>query len=209
MIVESLNQFLGDNLNYGMITLFMAIESSFLPLPSEIVVPPAGYMAASTGEMNIFLVILFSTLGCVIGALANYGLARWLGRPIVYKFANSRFGHFCMLNEQKVYKSESFFQHHGSISTFIGRLMPAVRHLISIPAGLAKMKLSNFILFTALGSLIWNSILAVAGYYFASVIPLDQLDNHIKTYSTRIGYGFLILGVLLIAYWIYKGTRKN
>lgn len=197
------------HLNYWTITLLMAIESSFIPLPSEIVVPPAGYMAASTGEMNIFLVILFSTLGCVIGALANYGLARWLGRPIVYKFANSRFGHFCMLNEQKVYKSESFFQHHGSISTFIGRLMPAVRHLISIPAGLAKMKLSNFILFTALGSLIWNSILAVAGYYFASVIPLDQLDNHIKTYSTRIGYGFLILGVLLIAYWIYKGTRKN
>lgn len=197
------------HLNYWTITLLMAIESSFIPLPSEIVVPPAGYMAASTGEMNIFLVILFSTLGCVIGALANYGLARWLGRPIVYKFANSRFGHFCMLNEQKVYKSESFFQHHGSISTFIGRLMPAVRHLISIPAGLAKMKLSNFILFTALGSLIWNSILAVAGYYFASVIPLNQLDNHIKTYSTRIGYGFLILGVLLIAYWIYKGTRKN
>src|SRR5574344_2081059 len=185
------------HLNYWTITLLMAIESSFIPLPSEIVVPPAGYMAASTGEMNIFLVILFSTLGCVIGALA------------IYKFANSRFGHFCMLNEQKVYKSESFFQHHGSISTFIGRLMPAVRHLISIPAGLAKMKLSNFILFTALGSLIWNSILAVAGYYFASVIPLDQLDNHIKVYSTRIGYGFLVIGVLLVAYWLYKGLKKN
>lgn len=197
------------HLNYWTITLLMAVESSFIPLPSEIVVPPAGYMAASTGDMNIFLVILFSTLGCVIGALVNYGLAYWLGRPIIYKFANSRLGHLCMLNEQKVYKSESFFQHHGSISTFIGRLMPAVRHLISIPAGLSKMKLSNFILFTALGSLIWNSILAIAGYYFASVIPIDQLDTHIKTYSTRIGYGFLVIGVLLIVYWIYKGTRKN
>jgi Uncharacterized membrane-associated protein len=197
------------HLNYWTITLLMAIESSFIPLPSEIVVPPAGYMAASTGEMNIFLVILFSTLGCVIGALANYGLAYWLGRPIVYKFANSRLGHLFMLNEQKIYKSESFFQHHGSISTFIGRLMPAVRHLISIPAGLARMKLSNFILFTALGSLIWNSILAVAGYYFASVIPLDQLHEHIKVYSTKVGYGFLVIGVLLIVYWIYKGMRKK
>lgn len=197
------------HLNYWTITLLMAIESSFIPLPSEIVVPPAGYMAASTGEMNIFLVILFSTLGCVIGALVNYGLAYWLGRPIVYKFANSRLGHLFMLNEQKIYKSESFFQHHGSISTFIGRLMPAVRHLISIPAGLARMKLSNFIIFTALGSLIWNSILAVAGYYFASVIPLDQLHEHIKVYSTKAGYGFLVIGLLLVAYWIYKGMRKK
>ncbi|NLI35911.1 MAG: DedA family protein [Bacteroidales bacterium] len=197
------------HLNYWTITLLMAIESSFIPLPSEIVVPPAGYMAASTGEMNIFLVILFSTLGCVIGALVNYGLAYWLGRPIVYKFANSRLGHLFMLNEQKIYKSESFFQHHGSISTFIGRLMPAVRHLISIPAGLARMKLSNFVLFTALGSLIWNSILAVAGYYFASVIPLDQLHEHIKVYSTKVGYGFLVIGVLLVAYWVYKGMRKK
>lgn len=197
------------HLNYWTITLLMAIESSFIPLPSEIVVPPAGYMAASTGEMNIFLVILFSTLGCVIGALVNYGLAYWLGRPIIYKFANSRLGHLFMLNEQKIYKSESFFQHHGSISTFIGRLMPAVRHLISIPAGLARMKLSNFVLFTALGSLIWNSILAVAGYYFASVIPLDQLHEHIKVYSTKVGYGFLVIGVLLVAYWVYKGMRKK
>jgi len=197
------------HLNYWTITLLMAIESSFIPLPSEIVVPPAGYMAASTGEMNIFLVILFSTLGCVIGALVNYGLAYWLGRPIVYKFANSRLGHLFMLNEQKIYKSESFFQHHGSISTFIGRLMPAVRHLISIPAGLARMKLSNFIIFTALGSLIWNSILAVAGYYFASVIPLDQLHEHIKVYSTKAGYVFLVIGLLLVAYWIYRGMRKK
>ena len=197
------------HLNYWTITLLMAIESSFIPLPSEIVVPPAGYMAASTGEMNIFLVILFSTLGCVIGALVNYGLAYWLGRPIVYKFANSRLGHLFMLNEQKIYKSESFFQHHGSISTFIGRLMPAVRHLISIPAGLARMKLSNFVLFTALGSLIWNSILAVAGYYFASVIPLDQLHEHIKVYSTKAGYVFLVIGLLLVAYWIYRGMRKK
>lgn len=197
------------HLNYWTITLLMAIESSFIPLPSEIVVPPAGYMAASTGEMNIFLVILFSTLGCVIGALVNYGLAFWLGRPIVYKFANSRLGHLFMLNEQKIYKSESFFQHHGSISTFIGRLMPAIRHLISIPAGLSKMKLSNFIIFTALGSLIWNSILAVAGYYFASFIPLDQLHEHIKVYSTKVGYAFLVIGALLVAYWIYKGMRKK
>jgi membrane protein DedA with SNARE-associated domain len=197
-----------NHLNYWTITLLMAIESSFIPLPSEVVVPPAAYVAYS-GQMNIFLIILFSTLGCDIGALVNYGLARWLGRPIVYKFANSRFGHFCMLNEQKVYKSESFFQHHGAISTFVGRLMPAVRHLISIPAGLSKMKLSTFIIFTTLGSLIWNSILAIAGYYFASFVPREQLEAHIMKYSSRIGYTFFGLGVILVIYWIYKGTRKK
>jgi membrane protein DedA with SNARE-associated domain len=197
------------HLNYWTITLLMAIESSFIPLPSEIVVPPAAYKAAATGDLNIFLIILFSTLGCDIGALVNYSLACWLGRPIVYKFANSKFGHFCMLNEQKVYKSENFFQHHGAISTFIGRLIPAVRHLISIPAGLSKMKLSTFIIFTTLGSLIWNSILAAGGYYLESVIPIDRLDGEIKKYSTMMGYGFIVIGIIIVAYWIYKGTKKK
>jgi membrane protein DedA with SNARE-associated domain len=197
-----------NHLNYWTITILMAIESSFIPLPSEIVVPPAGYMSASTGEMNIFLIILFSTLGCDIGALANYGLARWLGRPIIYKFANSRMGHFFMLNEQKVFHAESFFQHHGAVSIFIGRLMPAVRHLISIPAGLARMKVSSFLIFTTLGSAIWNTILAVCGYYFASFIPRNQLEAQITRYSSKVGYAFLAIGVVLVVYWIYKAHKK-
>ena len=197
------------HLNYWTITILMAIESSFIPLPSEIVVPPAAYKAAATGELNVYLVTLFSTLGCTIGAYVNYLLARALGRPIVYMFANSKFGHFCMLDEERVRHSEGFFQHHGAISIFLGRLVPAVRHLISIPAGLARMKTTTFLFFTALGSLIWNGILAAAGYYLESIIPIEQLDSKIKEYSTIMGYCFIVLAVLLIAWWIYKGTRKK
>jgi membrane protein DedA with SNARE-associated domain len=197
------------HLNYWTITLLMAIESSFIPLPSELVVPPAAYEAGSTGNLNIFLVILFATLGSIIGALVNYHLALWLGRPIVYRFANSRLGHFFFLNEQKVYHSESFFQHHGALSTFIGRLIPAVRHLISIPAGLAKMKLSTFVLFTALGSLLWNSILGVFGYYLPRFIPRDQLDAEIGKYSSELGYGFIAIGIIIVVFWVYKGTKKK
>jgi membrane protein DedA with SNARE-associated domain len=197
------------HLNYWTITLLMTIESSFIPFPSEVVVPPAGYMAASTGDMNIFLVIIFATLGSDLGAVINYVLARWLGRPIVYKFANSKFGHLCLLDEQKIYKSESFFQKHGVISTLIGRLIPAVRQLISIPAGLAKMKLGSFLLYTTIGAGVWNTILAFAGYYFASVIPLEELNRHILTFSHRLGYVFLVLGILIVGYWIYKGAKKK
>lgn len=198
-----------SHLNYWTVMILMAIESSFIPLPSEIVVPPAAYEAAATGKMNIILIIVFATIGSIIGALANYTLARWLGRPIIYKFANSRLGHMFFLDEMKVYKSEKFFQDHGDLSTFIGRLLPAVRHLISIPAGLSKMKLSSFILFTALGSFLWNTILAVIGYYLESFIPRDQLDDQISKYSSEIGYGFIGIAVIVIIFWIYKNSRKK
>lgn len=197
------------HLNYWTITFLMAIESSFIPFPSEVVVPPAAYRAATTGELNVFLVVIFATLGAIIGALVNYYLALWLGRPIVYKFANSRFGHLCLIDEDKVFKSEKFFQNHGAISTFIGRLVPAVRQLISIPAGLAHMKMSTFLLFTTLGSALWNSILAIIGYYLAQVVPSDQFDAKIKEYSSEIGHGFIIVAVIIVAIWIYKGTRKK
>lgn len=122
-----------DHLNYWTITLLMAIESSFIPFPSEVVVPPAAYRAAANQELNVYLVVLFATIGANIGALINYYIAKIVGRPLVYKFANSRFGHMCLIDEAKVEKAEKYFDDHGAISTFIGRLIPAIRQLISIP----------------------------------------------------------------------------
>ena len=141
--METLIQFCLDHLNYWTVMLFMTIESSFIPFPSEAVVPPAAWKAAVTGEMNVVLVVLFATLGALIGAFINYYLAVWLGRPIVYKFANSRIGHMCLIDEAKVQNAERYFDEHGAISTFVGRLVPAVRQLISIPAGLARMGLGH------------------------------------------------------------------
>lgn len=197
-----------DHLNYWTITLLMAIESSFIPFPSEVVVPPAAYDAAATGRMNIILIIVFATIGANIGALINYYLAKWVGRPIVYKFANSRFGHMCLIDAEKVEKAEKYFDEHGAVSTFVGRLIPAVRQLISIPAGLARMKLSKFLLYTTLGAGIWNTTLALLGYYLQSVLPKDQLLSTVTMYSHEIGYGFIIIGVLIVSYFIYKGIKK-
>ena len=198
-----------DNLNYWTITLLMAIESSFIPFPSEVVVPPAAYKAASTGDLNIWLVILCATVGALIGALVNYFLALWLGKPIVYKFANSRFGHMCLIDQQKVEKAEQFFLKYGVSATLVGRLVPAVRQLISIPAGLAKMNLPKFILFTSLGAGLWNTVLAAMGYYLESVVPEEQLISTVTKYSHEIGYGIMALVALALAYIIYKGVKKE
>ena len=201
-----------DHLNYWTITLLMAIESSFIPFPSEVVVPPAAWKSASDSNMNVFLVVFFATFGANIGALINYYLSRWLGRPIIYKFANSRIGHMCLIDEAKVKRAEDYFAEHGALSTFIGRLIPAVRQLISIPAGLSKMKLSTFILYTTLGAGIWNSILAAIGYYLSTVPGIEteeQLLMQVNKYSHEIGYGFIALGVAIVGYLVYKGTKKN
>ena len=198
-----------DHLNYWTITLLMTIESSFIPFPSEIVVPPAAYRAASTGELNIWLVIFFSTLGAVFGALINYYLALWLGKPIVYKFANSRFGHMCLINQEKVETAEKFFNKHGVIATFIGRLVTVVRQLISIPAGLAKMNIMKFIVYTALGAGIWNAVLAALGWYLESIVPEDQLISTVSKYSHEIGYVFAGIVALALGYIIYKGFKKK
>ena len=197
-----------DNLNYGTVTLLMTIESSFIPFPSEIVVAPAAYNAAA-GEMNVYLVVLFATLGACVGALINYGLSLWIGRPLVYKFADSRLGHILLLSGEKVEKAEKYFVKHGIISTLIGRLIPAVRQLISIPAGLSRMKLSTFLLFTALGAGAWNSFLAFLGYYFYRIVPKDKLMETVYHYSHEIGYVFIGLGILIVAYFVYQGLRKK
>jgi len=196
-----------ENLNYWTITLLMAIESSFIPFPSEVVIPPAAYKAAA-GELNVFLVVLFGTFGALIGAFVNYYLSYFLGRPVIYKFVNSRLGRMCLLNEQKVHNAEAYFVKNGAISTFVGRLVPAIRQLISIPAGLAKMKLKPFILYTTLGALLWNSILAIVGYSLQSVVPKDQLMAKVNEYSSEISNGMIALGVLVALYLVYKTLSK-
>lgn len=198
-----------DNLNYWTITLLMAIESSFIPFPSEVVVPPAAYKAAASGDMNVGLVVLFATLGALIGALVNYFLALWLGKPVVYKFANSRFGHMCLIDQAKVEKAEQFFLRYGVSATLVGRLVPAVRQLISIPAGLAKMNLAKFALFTSLGAGLWNIVLAAMGYYLERVVPEEQLISTVTEYSHEIGYAIIAIVALALAYIIYRGVRKR
>ena len=197
-----------DNLNYWTITLLMAIESSFIPFPSEVVVPPAAYKAAASGELNVWLVVFFATLGALIGAFINYGLAVLLGRPIVYKFANSRIGHMCLLDEQKVVKAEEFFVRYGVAATLVGRLVPAVRQLISIPAGLARMNIAKFALFTAIGAGLWNGVLAAMGYILEAFVPEEQLIATVTKYSHEIGYGIIAVVVIALGIIIYKGVKK-
>lgn len=202
-----------DNLNYWTVTLLMAIESSFIPFPSEVVVPPAAWLAATgSSDLNIYLVIVFATIGACIGALVNYYLALWLGRPIIYKFVNSRVGHMCLLDEDKLKHAEVYFEKHGSVSTLVGRLIPAVRQLISIPAGLARMKIAKFILFTSLGAGVWNAVLAIIGWSLAKVPGIqtkEQLLERVSEYSHIIGYSILAIVVVILVVLIYKGTRKK
>lgn len=211
--MDSLIQFCLDHLNYWTVTLFMAIESSFIPFPSEAVVPPAAWKAAVTGEMNVFLVVVFATLGALIGALINYYIAVWFGRPIVYKFANSRIGHMCLIDEAKVHKAEVFFDEHGVVSTLIGRLVPVVRQLISIPAGLARMGIGRFVLYTTIGAGIWNIILAALGYCIPMFIPglesEEAVMNKVKEYSGEIGLVFIFVALFVVGYLIYKGCKKK
>ena len=185
-----------EQLNYLTVMFLMFIESTFIPFPSEVVVPPAAYNAAA-GELNIFLVVLFATIGADLGASVNYLLAYYLGRPFIYKFANSRWGHLCLLDQQKVERSEKFFYDHGITATLVGRVIPGIRQLISIPAGLAKMNFYKFILYTTIGAGIWNSILATLGWYLHSFVPKDQLADKIDEFSTYIK--IVILSALFIA----------
>ena len=197
-------QFLADwymsHINYFTITLLMAIESSFVPLPSEIVIPPAIWKAAS-GELNMYLVVLFATFGAIIGATFNYIMARWLGRVIVYSLADSKVGKLFLLNRGKVEHAEAYFNRHGRSSTFIGRLIPGIRHLISIPAGLAKMNIKQFILYTALGSGIWHILLATLSYFLYSQQGL------LKKYMSELSYILLAVGVVFVIYLIVRNKK--
>ena len=198
-----------DNLNYWWIIVFMAIESSFIPFPSEVVMIPAAYIAAERGEMNLATIILCGTLGALIGALINYVLSYFLGRPIVYSFANSRFGHMCLIDQEKVEKAENYFDQHGAVSTLIGRMIPAIRQLISIPAGLARMNLWSFILYTVIGAALWNTILVGIGWAFHTQVSEQQLIETISHYSHIIGIAAIIIVILIIAFLIYQGVKQN
>lgn len=197
-----------EHLNYWTISILMTIESSFIPFPSEIVVPPAAYHAAATGEMNVVLIVLFATLGACLGALINYFLALWIGKPLVYKFADSKLGHLCLLDGAKVQKAENYFNDHGAVSTFVGRLIPAIRQLISIPAGLARMPMRKFLAFTALGAGIWNTVLTALGYWLEHVIPEDQLIDTVTKYSHEIGYTIAAVVAVALLIVILKKRRK-
>lgn len=192
-----------SNMNYMTITALMMIESTVVPLPSEIVIPPAVYKARDTGEMQIWLIIFFGTLGALLGASINYFVAKYVGRILVYKFADSRIGHFFLVNKQKVENAENYFIKNGNSSTFIGRLIPGVRHLISIPAGLAKMNFSKFVLYTVLGAGIWNICLAIMGYIaYGQKGLLEQYEHQLKI-------GFLALGVLFGLYLLFNALKKK
>lgn len=196
------------NLNYGTVFFLMMLESTVIPVPSELVVSPAAYHAAG-GNMNIWLVILFSTLGADLGATINYVVAYFVGRPVIYKFANSKLGHLCLLNQQKVEKSEKYFYDHGMVATITGRLIPGIRHLISIPAGLAKMPYLWFLLYTTLGAGVWNCILAALGWYLHAIVPESELNDKIMEYGDYIKWTIIALVLVAVAYFAIKHYIKK
>lgn len=198
-----------NNASYLFVFIFMVIESSFIPFPSEVVVPPAAYLAMQRGDMNIFAVVAVATAGALVGALINYVLSLLIGRPIVYAFANSRLGHACLIDQAKVEKAEKYFDKHGAASTFIGRLIPAVRQLISIPAGIARMNIWVFCLYTALGALVWNAILAGLGWWLSMHVSLDELYAAVEKYNSYLSLGGLILLLACVAYILYIAFKKK
>lgn len=209
---KALFEWFVNNASYLFVFIFMAVESSFVPFPSEIVVPPAVWLALTgRDDMNVAGILFFATAGAVVGATINYLLSLWLGRPIVYGFANSRLGHFFLLNEEKVKKSEEYFRQHGASSTLIGRLIPAVRQLISIPAGLSRMNFWRFVAFTALGAGIWNCVLAFVGYLLSRICDTKEAAfQMVEQYNGYLTIGGLILLVLCIMYMVYKAfSAKN
>lgn len=211
-LVMQVENWYANNMNYLSITLLMTVESSFIPFPSEIVIPPAAYVAGKEDSslhatnsypLNVLLIVLFGTIGALLGAIINYFLALWLGRPIIYAFADSKIGHLCLLSSEKVKKAEDYFNDHGKISTFVGRLIPGIRQLISIPAGLSKMNFGQFIFYTFLGASIWNVVLALLGY-----IAHGQMDL-IHEYSHELSIAIMALIGVVIVYFATKTVVKK
>ena len=206
-LIEQITAWYSAHMNYASITALMTVESSFIPFPSEVVIPPAVYVAGDpasslcatgTYPVDVLLIVLFGTLGAMIGAIINYALSVWLGRPIIYKFADSRLGHLCLLSSEKVQKAEEYFRERGNISTFVGRFIPGIRQLISIPAGLSRMHFGAFLWWTFLGAFVWNCVLALLGY-----IAHGQMDL-INEYSHELSVAILILLGAVALYFIVK-----
>jgi membrane protein DedA with SNARE-associated domain len=184
-------------LGYPGIFLLMAMESSVIPVPSELVMPPAGYLAAQ-GRMNIWVAIFMGTAGSLIGAYANYYAAHYLGRPLLLKY-----GKYVWITEEKFAKVEQYFKDHGEISTFIGRLLPVIRHLISLPAGLAGMNHVKFTIYTLAGAGIWVTILTWIGYFIGANQEL------IMQYSHQAVIGVVIVSAVIIALYVRNHKRKK
>ena len=206
-LVDNIIAWYSAHMNYASITALMAVESSFIPFPSEVVIPPAAFVAGqpesvlcATGNypIDVLIIVLFGTLGAMIGAMINYGLSVWLGRLIIYKFADSKLGHMCLLSSEKLEKAEAYFREKGNVSTFIGRFIPGIRQLISIPAGLSRMNFGAFLWWTFLGAFIWNCVLAALGY-----IAAGQMDR-IKEYSHELSVAILVLLGAVILYFVVK-----
>lgn len=213
-LVHKVETWYSENMNYGSIAALMAVESSFIPFPSEIVIPPAAYVAGHEESslnvsesyfVNVLLIVLFGTLGAILGAVINYLLSMWLGRPIIYAFADSKVGRLLLLSSAKIQRAEDYFNDHGKVSTFVGRLIPGIRQLISIPAGLAKMNFLSFIAYTALGAGIWNTVLAALGY-----LAHGQADL-INRYSHELSIVILAIFGLVVVWLIIRhfGKRKT
>ena len=202
--IDSIISWYSAHMNYASITALMAVESSFIPFPSEVVIPPAAFVAGqpdsvlcATGNypVDVLFIVLFGTLGAMIGAIINYALSVWLGRLIIYKFADSKLGHMCLLSSEKIQRAEEYFREKGNVSTFIGRFIPGIRQLISIPAGLSRMNFGAFLWWTFLRAFIWNCILAALGYIAAGQMSL------IKEYSHELSVAILVLlGAVVLFY---------
>jgi membrane protein DedA with SNARE-associated domain len=195
-VIDWLLQTIGA-LGYPGIFLLMAMESSVIPIPSELVMPPAGYLAQQ-GKMSMTIAILCGTAGSLVGAYANYFAAHYLGRPLLLKY-----GRYVFITEEKFAKVEKFFLKHGEISTFVGRLLPVIRHLISLPAGLAGMNHWKFSLYTLLGAGIWCTVLTLIGYF------IGENQELIMQYSHQAVFGVLILCALIVALYIWLQSRNR
>lgn len=202
--IDNIISWYSAHMNYASITALMAVESSFIPFPSEVVISPAAFVAGqpdsvlcATGNypVDVLIIVLFGTLGAMIGAIINYALSVWLGRLIIYKFADSKLGHMCLLSSEKIQRAEEYFREKGNVSTFIGRFIPGIRQLISIPAGLSRMNFGAFLWWTFLGAFLWNCILAALGYIAAGQMSL------IKEYSHELSVAILVLlGAVVLFY---------
>lgn len=207
--MEEIYTWIAANMDYWVVTLFMAIESSFIPFPSEVVIIPAAYIAINQGTMTIPMIIVAGTAGALVGALVNYYLALWLGRPIIYKFSDTKLSHMLLIDRDGVEKAEKYFAEHGAVGTFVGRLIPVIRQLISIPAGLAKLKMTTFLFFTGLGACVWNAVLAILGAVLGKSMPEEVLIEKVEQYSGYVKIVLVVLVVAGLAYYAKKVIEAN
>lgn len=204
MLTNFFNFFLSltQGLGYFGVGVLMAIESSFIPMPSEIIVPPAAYLA-SQGKMDLWLIVLAGVMGSLVGAIFNYAVGYFLGRPLVYRLAGKSWARFLLINPEKVARAEKYFLKNAVAATFIGRLIPVIRQLVSLPAGFCKMPFGPFLFYTTLGSLLWVSVLAALGYFIGANQALLQL------YYQEISWALLGLGLVWLAVRIFQVVNKK